>query len=221
MAMLDPDTMILLIIVIISVVIMAPLLIWLINLILKRKDRLSESPIDVHEMLYHKLKKAGKRNRRDLRIRRLINLGDEDYPCTDSGKIVGLIAARDSYHIFAKSGLLRRAQWYRVPVELCRDVYGRNLRIDCRGFRPHENYLVPIFCNNVDAKLRDYYEGVLDRDLDFLVLKEKNGELFEQNVNAMIESVSAKRRAPEIYNRDDHMSGQGGSTQQGEEQPSD
>lgn len=216
---MDFNTLIPVIIIVVAFIFCMPFIIWLINLLLKRHDRLQESPIDVHEMIYHKRKKAGKRNIKNFRTRRVVCLGDGDYPSVDYGRLVALIFSRDCTDIFVKTSAKPwiRAVWCRVPNELVRDVFGRNIRIECRGFTPYENYLAPIYCLNVSKGKRVYYENILDRDFLFATGREKNGELTEQNVNAMIEAINPKRKALDVYSRDDHMREQGAPTAKEEE----
>jgi len=204
---IDSNMMILIIILIVVAVIAAPGIAWLISLILKRRDRMVESPIDVHEMIAHKWKKAMKRNMKGLRIKRLVCLGDSDYPSVDHGRLKGLGFTKDAVIGMVKSSKrpLAHVLPYIWPGELNRDVYGRNLRVECRGFMPVANFFVPIWTNTTSPQDRLKYEKIIDDFIEFTVTREKNEELLEQNVNAMIEAINAKRRAPEVYARDEEI----------------
>ena len=209
---IDSNMMILIIIIIVFAVIAAPGIAWLVNLILRRRDRMVESPIDVHEMIIHKWKKAAKANMRGLRLKRLVCLGDSDYPSVEQGKLKGLSFSLDCCVVMVRTFRrpLSHIKPFIIPVEVVRDVYGRNLRIECRGFTPFANFFVPIWTNTTSAKDRLRYEKIIDDFMEFTVTREKNEELLEQNVNAMIEAINAKRRAPDVYARDEEITQRGG-----------
>jgi hypothetical protein len=205
---MDWDLMIPIVIIIIIVVMAAPFIIWLVTFFMRRKDMMVERPIDVHEMIYHKRKKAAKKNMRKLKLRRLVFLGDKDYPSVDYGRIVGMIISKDVAEVFTKTKKtpLTTVGWGIINLELIRDVFGRNLRVDARGFTPMANYYKPVWSSNTTPVQRLKFEATIDEFVSFIVTGEKNEELYEQNVNAMIESVSAKRAPPTLYDRDDHLS---------------
>ena len=64
---LDSNTMMIIIIVVVCAIMFIGPIMWFINWFFKRRDRMVESPIDVHEMLYHKYKKSARRNLRAIK----------------------------------------------------------------------------------------------------------------------------------------------------------
>jgi hypothetical protein len=191
----------------------APLLIWLISFIFKRKDRMIESPIDVHEMLYHKWKKSGRRNLRaiprQMRPRVVHLLGDNDAQAGDYAKLYGIVHSRDCVVVFFYNGgrlwLLSKVNWVWVPLSLTRDTFGRNYCIKARGFKPKANYQIPIWTEEMSPEKRIEMETIIDDAFCLAVEQEKYEEMYEQNVNSSIEAINAKRRVPEVYTRDDHL----------------
>lgn len=198
--MMDMGTMMMLII---GAVIIA----WIIMMFMGKRDRLVENPIDVHEMLLHKMKKSARRNIRGTRLRYLYMLGDDDCPAYTYSRIHGLIQSGDTIEVFIWGGrlLLSRIRWVRIPVELTRDPFGRSYCIKARGLRPKANYLIPVWTVDTVPEDRLRYERILDESFKFLVTQEKYEELHEQNVNAMIEAVNAKRVGEPVYRRDEHL----------------
>jgi hypothetical protein len=210
---LDPNTMMLIMIIVIGLFLFVGPLMWFISWFFKRKDRMVESPIDVHEMLMHKYKKASRRNLkaipRQMRPRILHILGDNDAQAGDYAKLYGIIHSRDCMVIFFWNGkgiwLLSKVNWAWVPLELTRDLFGRNLCVKVRGFKPKANYQIPIWTEEISKEHRIELEKIIDDSFCLAVEQEKYEEMYEQNVNSGIEAINAKARAPEIYRRDDHL----------------
>jgi hypothetical protein len=204
---LDPSTMIILIIVIVAFVLMFPYIWVLVGFFMKRRDRMVESPIDVHEMLYHKLKKAAKRNIKGTRLKLLHCLGDDETPAFRFAKLYGIIWFKDVVITFTYNGKrhLSKVSWQLTPYSLTRGIFGRSLRVKVRGFRPKANYQIPVWTSDLSFEKQVEYEGLIDEALKFLITQEKYEELHEQNVNAANEAINAKRRTPEIYQRDEHL----------------
>ena len=199
--------MMIIIIVAIAVVIGWPIMAWLISLFLKRRDRMVEGPIDVHEMLYHKMKKASRRNLKGKRLKFVHLLGDDDSIPFNYGRIYGIIKSQDTVELFVWNGRrhLSKVKWLRVPIELTRDEFGKNYCVKCRGFRPKANYFIPTWPGDMFDAERHKFERILDRSLQFLITQEKSEEIHEQNINAMVESVNVKREAVQVFQRDDHL----------------
>jgi hypothetical protein len=203
----DTGTIMIIIIAVVAVAICWPAISWLISLFLKRRDRMVEGPIDVHEMLLHKMKKASRRNLKGKRLKFVHLLGDDDSAPCQYGKIYGIIKSQDTVELFVWNGRkhLSKVKWLRVPIEITRDEFGKNYCIKCRGFRPKANYFVPIWPGEMCDDERHMFERILDKSLQFLITVEKSEEIHEQNINAMVESVNAKRPQPQVYERDDHL----------------
>lgn len=206
---LDINTMMLIIIVVVILFICIGPLIWLLAFLFKRKDRMIESPIDVHEMLLHKYKKAAKRNLRGTKLRVLYFLGDDDAPAYAYARIYGLIHSRDCVVIFFYNGrrlwLLSKVNWAWVPLELTRDAFGRNYCVKARGLKPKANYQIPVWTVEISKEDRIRLETVIDDAFCLAVEQEKYEEMYEQNVNSSIEAINAKRTVPQVYQRDDHL----------------
>jgi hypothetical protein len=201
--------MMLIIIVIVCLFMFLGPIMWFISWFYKRRDRMVESPIDVHEMLYHKYKKAARRNIKGTKLKRLHFLGDNDSPAYDYAKIYGYIHSTDCVVVFFWNGrkvwLLSKVNWAWIPLELTRDAFGRNYCVKARGLKPKANYQIPVWCADVPPERRRELESIIDKAFALAVTQEKYEELHEQNVNAMIEAINAKRKAPEVYRRDDHL----------------
>jgi ABC-type glycerol-3-phosphate transport system permease component len=210
---LDPQTMMIIIIVVVCAIMFIGPIMWFINWFFKRRDRMIESPIDVHEMLMHKYKKAARRNLKAIknteRPKRLHMLGDNDAPACDYAKMYGFIHSRDCVIIFFYNGnklwLLSKVNWAWVPLELTRDAFGRNYCIKARGFKPKANYQIPVWTENISKEERVKLETIIDDAFCLAVEQEKYEEMYEQNVNSSIEAINAKRTVPQVYQRDDHL----------------
>jgi len=198
-------------------VFMVPLM-AVMNWIFQRRNTLRPTPIDVHEMLVHKLKKAGRRNAKGLRVKWLYCTGDNDHPGFTYGRLYGLLNSTDCVISFPYNGRrhLSRVSAALHPIELTGDVMSKNLTVNCRGFRFKSNFLVPIWPNEVlvpetgqyrkvTPEDRVRWEQIIDNMIMFLVTQEKIEQMHEENVNACIESVNIKAEATGIYERDEFM----------------
>jgi len=210
---LDSNTMMIIIIVVVCAIMFIGPIMWFINWFFKRRDRMVESPIDVHEMLYHKYKKSARRNLRAIknteRPKRLHMLGDNDAPACDYAKMYGFIHSRDCVVVFFYNGnklwLLSKVNWAWVPLELTRDAFGRNYCIKARGLKPKANYQIPIWTEEIDSEHRISLEQIIDNAFRLAVEQEKSEQIYEENVNSFVEAINAKQPVPQVYQRDDHL----------------
>ncbi len=216
--MIDMDMLTILFMVGIVLAICMPFLLLLVNWLLKRQNTLSPTPIDVHEMLLHKAKKAGKRNLKGQRIRWLYCTGDNDHPGFTYGRMYGIINSSDCVLSLVYNGRrhISRVSMAVHPTELTGDPFSKNLTVNCRGFRFKANYLIPIWPNEVlepetglyrriGEQDRKRWEKIVDDFISFLVTQEKIEQLYEENVNACIESMNIKAEAVQMYQRDEHL----------------
>jgi hypothetical protein len=215
---MEMDTIVLLCLVGAVLLIMFPLIFWLVQWFLKRRSTLVENPIDVHEVLLHKMKKSGRRNLKGTKVRNLWVLGDNDYPGFRYASMYGVHFSPDCVAALTYNGKrhLSRVGMQLIPIELCGDVFSRNLTVNCRGFRFKSNYQIPIWPSEVyDPKLKGIrdvalvdktrWESIIERAYTFFVTQEKSEQLHEENVNGIIESINTKAQATGIYQRDEHM----------------
>ena len=197
MTLLDPTTMIVLIIVIVAFAPDVPLHLDTRQFPLKRHDRMVESPIDVHEMLYHKLKKAAKRNIKGTRLKLLHCLGDDETPAFRFAKLYGIIWFKDVVITFTYNGKrhLSRVSWQFTPYSLTRGIFGRSLRVKVRGYRPKANYQIPVWTSNLAFEEQVEYEALIDEALKFLITQEKY-EDFTNRMLTLLMKRSMRRDAP-------------------------
>lgn len=215
---MDMDMLSTLFIVAIVLAVCMPFILLVVSWMLRKRNTLNPTPIDVHEMILHKSKKAGKRNFRGSRVKWLYCTGDNDHPGFRYGRMYGLINSSDCVMSLVYNG---RKHFSRVsmalhPIEITGDVLSANLTVNCRGFRFKANYLIPVWPNEVlnpetgeykkvTKQMREKWEKIIDEYYTFLVTQEKIEQLHEENVNACIESMNIKARADSIYERDEHM----------------
>jgi len=209
-----------------------PLILGFVHWLLGRSKSFIERAEDAHVALFKKRKKIAKHNIRDLALRRVIALGDEDHYDTDSGKACGLIWKNEMTEVFIQPKKLRPWGWALIPKELVRDVLGRNLRIKCNGWEPIGNYLKPVYTKDVMKTLVDidfgnpgtlhvplswYYDQlVLDYEA-YLMTLEKAVEAEEQKVHAMIDAVDVRRHADTMIERPDYVPKTAGQPEEGKQ----
>jgi len=187
--------------------------------ILQRKKSFIERADDAHVALYRKRKKMARHNIRDLALRRVVALGDDNYYDTDMGKAGGIIWKNEVCEIFIQPRRLRPWGWMICPKELVRDVLGRNLRIKCNGAEPIGNYLKPIYTHDIrdttvkivvpnpgeiEMPLSTYYDALILDYEEYLMTLEKAVEANEQSVHAMIDAVDVQRHADAVISRPDY-----------------
>ena len=212
----DMLTMVIVIALVMSVFMMP--LMALFNWLFKRKSTMSPTPIDVHEMLLHKMKKAGKRNLRKSRVRWLYCTGDNNHPGFTYGPMYGLHFSTDCVASMVYNGRrhLSRVSMALHPIEITGDVFSKNLTVNCRGFKFKSNFLIPIWPDEIfNPEKQNYrkvlpkdrvkWEAIIDDHMAFMITGEKIEQLHEENVNACIESMNIKTRATGVYERDEHM----------------
>lgn len=209
-----------------------PLIIGFVNWLLHRSKSFIERVDDAHVALFKKRKKMAKHNIRDLALRRVIALGDDDYYDTDLGKACGIIWKNEMAEVFIQQRKLRPWGWALVPKEEIRDCLGRNLRIKCNGLEPIGNYLKPIPTREtlntkvkvnvgnpgvIEIPLSWYYdELILDYEA-YLMTLEKAVEAEEQKVHAMIDAVDVKRHADTMIQRPDYAPKTPGEPEEGKQ----
>ena len=214
---MDMDLMTTIMVVAIMLMAFMPVMLLLLQWLLKRRSTLNPTPIDVHEMLLHKYKKSGKRNLRRLRCRRLFCTGDNSHPGFQYGALYGINPMTECHCSIVYNGRkhLSRTSMALHPMELTGDTLSENLTVNCRGFVFRSNFLVPIWPDEIfepDTKRyrkttkadKERWEGIIERTYAFIVTNEKVHQLHEENVNAIIESINAKAQATSIYQRDEH-----------------
>jgi hypothetical protein len=206
----------------IPIIIVAVVLIFTLPYILaylnKRRDRVGETTVDVHEMIQHKFKKIARKNIRGTRIKWLYSSGDNDYPGYAHARMYGIMLNTFCAEIFAYNGRkhLSKVSWYRAPLELCGDVCSNNFAVDCRGWRAKANYFQPIWPTEImdaEGKFRKVtkedivrWETVIDDSMRLFVEQEKYEEVaYEQNLNASLQAVSATPAPTVLYQRDEHL----------------
>jgi hypothetical protein len=115
-----------------------------------------------------------------------------------------------------------------IPMELSGDVFSENLSVNCRGFRFRSNYLIPIWPGHVfieetgkyrkvTKEDRERWEQITDEYFQFLVTGEEIEQLYEEDINGIIESMNVKAQATQVYRRDEHMARQDPNITQGVE----
>jgi len=210
----------------------APEIMLLLNWILQRKKSFIERADDAHVALFRKRKKVAKHNVRDLALRRVIALGDQNYYDTDMGRACGIIWKNEICEVFVQARRLRPWGWALVPKELVRDVLGRNLRIKCNGFEPIGNYLKPIYTRDIIGQsvkivmpnpgevmipLSMYYDTLILDYEEYLMTLEKAVEANEQSVHAMIDAVDVQRHADTLIQRPDYAPKAPGQEEEGKQ----
>jgi len=217
MSGIDGDMLTVVIVVALVAAVFMPMILQFMG-ILGRKTTVAPTPIDVHEMLVHKMKKAGRRNIRGLRIKWLYCTGDNDHPGFRYGRLYGIINSTRCVISLVYNGRrhISRVSAVLHPIELSGDVMSRNRTVRCRGFQFKSNFMVPIWPDEVLIPETGEYrkvtasdllrwEQIIDDMISFLVTGEKVEQLHEENINACVESMNIKAHATGVYERDEYL----------------
>lgn len=197
-----------------------------------RSKSFIERADDAHVALLRKRKKTAKYNVKDLALKRMIALGDDDYYDTDLGRVRGIIWKNEICEVFVQPKKLRPWGWALIPKEEVRDCLGRNLRVKCNGLEPIGNYLKPIPTREtlntkveidvgnpgkISVPLSWYYDQLILDHEAYLMTLEKAVEAEEQKVHAMIDAVDVKHHADTLIQRPDYAPKTPGEPEEGKQ----
>lgn len=164
-----------------------------------------ERPNDAHSSLYKKRKKAAKRNVANTNLKRIVMLGESDYPSQDYGRLIGIYWHRTMAEVFFKHRRIEQVKWAIIPRELIRDTFKRNLRIEANGLEPVGNWYRPIYTSDISRQDQERYDDLIFQFEKALMLHEKSVEVEEQGVHVLEDSVDVHRYNKGITEREDHV----------------
>lgn len=125
----------------------------------------------------------------------LLCVGDGDIP-KKKFKHMGMIPRKDIYEVQIKIGFPSHREWGIIPAGIIRDVNTRHIRLDCRGFEPHGDFIVPIWSSRIDGTkytpiIEDYIDSMLQRHTGVLVS--------EQTANSIVEAPQTRYMPPQRF----------------------
>jgi len=225
--------LLILVVVMIIISVCLPLFDFLAPILARRKKKSwVENANDAHIALFRKRRKIAKENIRDLDVKRVLFLGDEDYYDNDYGRVKGLIWKNEIVEGFFQFRRFRPWKWSHLPKELVRDPLAKVLRIKCNGLEPIGNFYKPIYTKDVmsgfkefttinpgtvELPLRKYYDALILDHEKYLMTLEKSIELEEQKANAQIDAVDVQREAGQMVERKDYAPMVPGTPEEGKQ----
>lgn len=120
--------------------------------------------IDWINVLYKHNKLASKLGRREIRGR-LLWTGDGSI-VPKAERYTGIIPDSTVTSIFWKPRWYMRSRWVLVPTQLIYDLNAKNIRINCKSFRPlDDTFWAPVFCYEDRDRIEYYMDQISDHIL--------------------------------------------------------
>ena len=168
------------------------------------KRKMVDRPVDVHQMIQRKYKRPAKWNK-PPRLTRLSMQGDPHYPPRHYGRVVGVVLAPEVTHIFFRPRFLSLTRWAIIPTTMHGHLHGQELTVNANGLSPVGNYYEPVFPKHyTDVQIRTYRK-MIDLYARYMVMREENVELVEQQANAEFIAVCAKSQPKQMIARNDYV----------------
>ena len=200
--MLDADSLVTLVYVIIGVLIFINVFSIILSL-MGRRESLEEKPKSLMERLYKVRKKAAKVNR-IRNIKKIICIGDKHHPTLNYARYVGSISDVRMVEVFFKPKFFSKTRWALVIPSLIRHSFGRNWRVKCRGFKPYGMWWIPIIGLENKEKEEIYYHRI-DKYITNVLRKELISLLQEQDVVSTIKSANVDPIFMKMLIREDYL----------------